>query len=196
MLKGILESTGSFHIPYLKRTVFGTATSTALLLFYASGLKRDLGVNEAMLQRCESLSIVLRVLTCQGQSGPIFDCAYHQFKGVFLICVAFRFQANPSFQLTSIPMAQNLQLVVKVRLSYFHVTLGTVMPGILIGVTCFIHISLCISGEDSGKVMIWNMAPVLREEDEKNENVPKMLCQMDNHLGNCAFLCYIFSVHI
>lgn len=35
--------------------------------------------------------------------------------------------------------------------------------------------------------MIWNMAPVLREEDEKNENVPKMLCQMDNHLGNCAF---------
>lgn len=39
-------------------------------------------------------------------------------------------------------------------------------------------------GEDSGKVMIWNMAPVLREEDEKNETVPKMLCQMDNHLGN------------
>ncbi|KAG7232419.1 hypothetical protein INR49_008882 [Caranx melampygus] len=36
--------------------------------------------------------------------------------------------------------------------------------------------------EDSGKVMIWNMAPVLREEDEKNENIPKMLCQMDNHL--------------
>lgn len=32
--------------------------------------------------------------------------------------------------------------------------------------------------------MIWNMAPVLREEDEKNENIPKMLCQMDNHLGN------------
>ncbi|MBN3314167.1 HIRA protein, partial [Atractosteus spatula] len=37
-------------------------------------------------------------------------------------------------------------------------------------------------GEDSGKVVIWNMAPVLREEDEKNETVPKMLCQMDNHL--------------
>lgn len=35
--------------------------------------------------------------------------------------------------------------------------------------------------------MIWNMAPVLKEEDEKNENVPKMLCQMDNHLGNEAF---------
>lgn len=44
------------------------------------------------------------------------------------------------------------------------------------------------SGEDSGKVMIWNMAPVLREEDEKNENIPKMLCQMDNHLGNQPYL--------
>ncbi|XP_028313623.1 protein HIRA isoform X2 [Gouania willdenowi] len=43
-------------------------------------------------------------------------------------------------------------------------------------------------GEDSGKVMIWNMAPVLREEDEKNEDVHKMLCQMDNHLAcvNCV----------
>ncbi|CAL1615058.1 unnamed protein product [Knipowitschia caucasica] len=43
-------------------------------------------------------------------------------------------------------------------------------------------------GEDSGKVMIWNMAPVLREDDEKNESVPKMLCQMDNHLAcvNCV----------
>ncbi|XP_017307566.2 protein HIRA [Ictalurus punctatus] len=43
-------------------------------------------------------------------------------------------------------------------------------------------------GEDSGKVVIWNMAPVLREEDEKNENVPKLLCQMDNHLAcvNCV----------
>ena len=50
------------------------------------------------------------------------------------------------------------------------------------------------SGEDSGKVMIWNMAPVLREEDEKNDSIPKMLCQMDNHLGNhlCLYL-YIYS---
>lgn len=31
------------------------------------------------------------------------------------------------------------------------------------------------------------MAPVLKEEDEKNENIPKMLCQMDNHLGNKDF---------
>ncbi|KAM8961120.1 protein HIRA isoform 2-T2 [Pelodytes ibericus] len=43
-------------------------------------------------------------------------------------------------------------------------------------------------GEDSGKVVIWNMLPVLKEDDEKNENVPKMLCQMDNHLAcvNCV----------
>lgn len=38
-------------------------------------------------------------------------------------------------------------------------------------------------GQDSGKVVIWNMSPVLQEDDEKDENVPKMLCQMDNHLG-------------
>uniref|UniRef100_A0A3Q2UVC5 Protein HIRA n=1 Tax=Haplochromis burtoni TaxID=8153 RepID=A0A3Q2UVC5_HAPBU len=48
-------------------------------------------------------------------------------------------------------------------------------------------------GEDSGKVMIWNMAPVLREEDEKNENISKMLCQMDNHLGNQSL--YIWLVN-
>lgn len=39
------------------------------------------------------------------------------------------------------------------------------------------------------------MAPVLKEEDEKNENIPKMLCQMDNHLGNKAgvFLLFFFT---
>ncbi|XP_075072457.1 protein HIRA [Mixophyes fleayi] len=43
-------------------------------------------------------------------------------------------------------------------------------------------------GQDSGKVVIWNMPPVVKEEDEKNECVPKMLCQMDNHLAcvNCV----------
>ncbi|XP_018099608.1 protein HIRA isoform X2 [Xenopus laevis] len=43
-------------------------------------------------------------------------------------------------------------------------------------------------GQDSGKVVIWNMPPMLKEEDEKNENIPKMLCQMDNHLAcvNCV----------
>nr|XP_045374018.1 protein HIRA [Camelus bactrianus] len=32
------------------------------------------------------------------------------------------------------------------------------------------------------------MSPVLQEDDEKDENVPKMLCQMDNHLAcvNCV----------
>lgn len=40
-----------------------------------------------------------------------------------------------------------------------------------------------VAGQDSGKVVIWNMSPVLQEDDEKDENVPKMLCQMDNHLG-------------
>lgn len=53
---------------------------------------------------------------------------------------------------------------------------------------CCTWIGFFFSGEDSGKVMIWNMAPVLREEDEKNENIPKMLCQMDNHLGNKPYL--------
>lgn len=43
-------------------------------------------------------------------------------------------------------------------------------------------------GDDSGKVTIWNMAPVKNEEDEMNENIPKLLCQMDNHLAcvNCV----------
>ncbi|XP_075774173.1 protein HIRA-like isoform X2 [Pelodiscus sinensis] len=43
-------------------------------------------------------------------------------------------------------------------------------------------------GQDSGKVVIWSMAPVLKEDDEKNKNIPKMLCQMDNHLAcvNCV----------
>ena len=27
------------------------------------------------------------------------------------------------------------------------------------------------------------MAPVRNEDEEKNENVPKILCEMDNHLG-------------
>ncbi|XP_063967555.1 protein HIRA-like [Lytechinus pictus] len=43
-------------------------------------------------------------------------------------------------------------------------------------------------GDDSGRVIIWNMAPVIHEKDEKDENVPKLLCQMDNHLAcvNCV----------
>ncbi|XP_002732568.2 protein HIRA [Saccoglossus kowalevskii] len=38
-------------------------------------------------------------------------------------------------------------------------------------------------GDDSGKVAIWNIAPVKNEKVEKDENVPKLLCSMDNHLA-------------
>ncbi|XP_053672467.1 protein HIRA homolog [Anopheles nili] len=43
-------------------------------------------------------------------------------------------------------------------------------------------------GCDSGRVVIWNMAPVLSEEAEANKSVPRVLCQMDNHLAcvNCV----------
>ncbi|XP_064613383.1 LOW QUALITY PROTEIN: protein HIRA-like [Liolophura sinensis] len=45
-------------------------------------------------------------------------------------------------------------------------------------------------GEDggTGKVMVWNMAPVRDEKCEKDEKIPKLLCQMDNHLAcvNCV----------
>ncbi|XP_014214855.1 protein HIRA [Copidosoma floridanum] len=43
-------------------------------------------------------------------------------------------------------------------------------------------------GGDSGRVVIWNLEPVLNEEAENNSNIPKMLCQMDNHFAcvNCV----------
>ncbi|XP_047097775.1 protein HIRA-like isoform X1 [Schistocerca piceifrons] len=43
-------------------------------------------------------------------------------------------------------------------------------------------------GGDSGRIVIWNMAPVVSPEIENDENIPKMLCQMDNHLAcvNCV----------
>ncbi|XP_026489914.2 protein HIRA homolog [Vanessa tameamea] len=43
-------------------------------------------------------------------------------------------------------------------------------------------------GEDSGRVVVWNFNSVLFEEVEWDSNVPKMLCQMDNHLAcvNCV----------
>lgn len=40
-----------------------------------------------------------------------------------------------------------------------------------------------IIGGDSGRVVIWNMEPVVNEIAELDENIPKMLCQLDNHLG-------------
>ena len=41
---------------------------------------------------------------------------------------------------------------------------------------------------DSGKVIIWNMAPVRSAKVEMNPDVPKVLCEMSNHLGcvNCV----------
>ncbi|CAH2232982.1 jg8298 [Pararge aegeria aegeria] len=43
-------------------------------------------------------------------------------------------------------------------------------------------------GGDSGRVVVWNLNSVLYEEVELDLNVPKMLCQMDNHLAcvNCV----------
>ncbi|XP_059045236.1 protein HIRA [Achroia grisella] len=43
-------------------------------------------------------------------------------------------------------------------------------------------------GGDSGRVVVWNLSSVLYESVEVNPNIPKMLCQMDNHLAcvNCV----------
>ncbi|XP_050427606.1 protein HIRA homolog [Adelges cooleyi] len=43
-------------------------------------------------------------------------------------------------------------------------------------------------GRDSGLVMLWNTAAVLDENKENDENVPKILCQVDSHLAcvNCV----------
>ncbi|XP_047988849.1 protein HIRA homolog isoform X2 [Leguminivora glycinivorella] len=43
-------------------------------------------------------------------------------------------------------------------------------------------------GGDSGRVVVWNLNSVLYENVEVDPNVPKMLCQMDNHLAcvNCV----------
>ncbi|GAB0093518.1 Protein HIRA [Sergentomyia squamirostris] len=38
-------------------------------------------------------------------------------------------------------------------------------------------------GNDSGRVVVWNMAPVINEKAELDKSVPKILCQMDNHLA-------------
>lgn len=56
---------------------------------------------------------------------------------------------------------------------------------------------LWILGGDSGRVVIWNMEPVVDETAELDSNVPKMLCQLDNHLGKhliffCAYQKLIF----
>lgn len=41
---------------------------------------------------------------------------------------------------------------------------------------------------DSGIVVVWNMAPVRSEKDQRNPDIPKVLCELTNHLGcvNCV----------
>lgn len=43
-------------------------------------------------------------------------------------------------------------------------------------------------GNDSGRVVIWNLNPVLSEKAELDKTIPKVLCQLDNHLAcvNCV----------
>lgn len=38
-------------------------------------------------------------------------------------------------------------------------------------------------GNDSGRVVIWNLLPMISEEADNDESMPKMLCQLDNHLA-------------
>lgn len=47
----------------------------------------------------------------------------------------------------------------------------------------FNYYTLDAPGGDSGRVVIWNMEPVVSEAAELDSNVPKVLCQLDNHLG-------------
>ena len=62
------------------------------------------------------------------------------------------------------------------------------LPNVFSSFCCWLVNTYLIEGDDSGRVIIWNMAPVKHEKDEKDENVPKLLCQMDNHLGELSFL--------
>ena len=39
------------------------------------------------------------------------------------------------------------------------------------------------SADDTGRISIWNIAPVANAKDEADENIPKMLCLLDNHSG-------------
>lgn len=55
-------------------------------------------------------------------------------------------------------------------------------------------ILLLSQGDNSGKVAIWNMAPVRDEEAEQNESIPKLLCQMENHLGLLDACCMILFI--
>ena len=47
----------------------------------------------------------------------------------------------------------------------------------------FIKDDFLLPGEDSGRIVVWNTGPVVEETMESDENVPKMLCQIDDHTG-------------
>lgn len=34
------------------------------------------------------------------------------------------------------------------------------------------------------------MAPIVKDKSEEDANIPKLLCQMDNHLGRKTNFCY------
>jgi protein HIRA/HIR1 len=38
-------------------------------------------------------------------------------------------------------------------------------------------------GNDCGRVVIWNLLPLLSEKQEMDNTVPKLLCQMIHRLG-------------
>jgi protein HIRA/HIR1 len=40
-----------------------------------------------------------------------------------------------------------------------------------------------MQGQDSGKIIIWNMGPVIDKTKENDKDVPRVLCQMDHHIG-------------
>ena len=37
-----------------------------------------------------------------------------------------------------------------------------------------------------GEIIIWNMGPIRDEEQEKDPNVPSVLCRMESHNGECG----------
>ena len=42
--------------------------------------------------------------------------------------------------------------------------------------------------DDTGRISIWNMAPIIDAKDEEDDDVPKMLCLLDNHSGMMIFV--------
>lgn len=77
-------------------------------------------------------------------------------------------------------MGKDLLLVVKVYTFFFIILHLNFLTSSIKYLSLYY---LWILGGDSGRVVIWNMEPVVDETAELDSNVPKMLCQLDNHLG-------------